>query len=116
MSFLVFYTDAGMKPWMAACTRGPVILIRPAYRDDAGLLAHEKVHRRQWLRTLGMHSILYLLSRSYRLSAELEAYTEQARHYPDDRAPLFAQYIATRYGLDITPEAALCQLRGKPTP
>lgn len=108
---MIFYTSRFVQPGFAATTRGPLIFIRPEYLGDIGLLEHERVHVRQWWRTLGLHSLLYALSKAYRLGAEVESYREQARYYPDDRLPLFALAIATKYGLDITAEAALARLR-----
>lgn len=108
---MVFYTTRFVKAGFAGCTYGPLIFIRPAYRSDRGLLEHERVHARQWLRTLGLHSLLYALSKTYRLRAEVEAYREQARHYPDDRRPMFARAIAEKYGLDISPDDAIKRLR-----
>ncbi len=108
---MIFYTHRFIPAKHQACTRGPVILIRPECKGDKGLLAHEKAHRRQWLRTLGLHSILYPLIPEYRLACELEAFTEQARHYPDDRLPVFANLIASNYKLKITVESALELLR-----
>ena len=108
---LTIYSARFVQPGFAATTRGPVIFVRPEYRNDRGLLEHERVHVRQWLRTLGMHSLLYALSKDYRLGAEVEAYREQARHYPDDRRPMFARAIAEKYGLDISPDAALKRLQ-----
>ena len=107
----VFYTNRFVPKGSAGCARGPVILIRPEYRGDAGLLAHERVHVWQWLRTLGMHSFMYLLSDRYKLACEVEAYQEQAKHYPDDRTTRFAIYIADDYGLTVTAHAALKLLR-----
>lgn len=99
----VVYTD---RWWRSAtthgCARGPVVFIRPAYRGDSGLLAHERVHVKQWWRTLGLHSFAYPWSRGYRLEAEVEAYQEQAKHYSDDRRMLFAQFVAERYDLRVS--------------
>lgn len=103
----VFYTNFGVMAGFAGTTRGPFIFIRPEYKDDTGLLAHEKVHVRQWFRTLGLHSFLYMLSDRYRLAAEVECYREQAKHYPDDRMPRFAVFISKYYGLSITVKDAL---------
>ena len=108
---MIFYTDRFIPKQHQAATRGPVILIRPEYRGDRGLLEHEKVHRRQWIRTLGLHSLLYLFVEDYRLTAEVEAFREQAKHYPDDRMPRFAQLLATNYRIDITVDEALDLLR-----
>lgn len=100
MSF-VFYTNRFIPKEHDACTRGPCIFIRPECRGDIGLLEHEKVHVSQWLRTLGIHSVLYLVSRKYRLSAEVEAYRKQLVYSPGC-ADLFAGFVAGRYGLDVT--------------
>lgn len=107
----VFYTNFAVPTGSAGCARGPFIFIRPQYKDDAGLLAHEQTHVKQWLRTLGLHSFMYLLSDSYKLASEVEAYKEQAKHYPDDRMPLFAKYISDDYGLSVTAIDALKLLR-----
>lgn len=104
---MIFYTDRFVPDGSAGCARGPAIFIRPQYKGDVGLLEHEKVHRWQWLRTLGIHSFLYLFFSEYRLAAEVEAYKEQARHYPDDRLPLFAVFISRNYRLAISPDDAL---------
>ena len=109
---LVFYTNFGVPAGAAGCARGPLIFIRPEYRGDAGLLAHEKLHVWQWVRTLCLHSFMYGLSDRYVLKSEVEAYQAQAKHYPDDRMPLFARYIANDYGLRISVAEALARLRG----
>lgn len=104
---MIFYTDRFVPEGSAGCARGPLIFIRPACMHDMGLLEHERVHVRQWLRTVGLHSILYLVSKEYRLKTEVEAYRKQAQYYTDDRRPLFASYIANDYGLTVTEEEAL---------
>jgi hypothetical protein len=114
----VFYTNFAVPKGSAGCARGPLIFIRPEYKGDAGLLAHERVHVRQWLRTiytLGLlHSLRYLLSDDYRLACEVEAYREQARHYPDDRLRVFAWFISRDYGLSITADEAYAKLKAAP--
>lgn len=106
MTGIVFYTDRFVGEGFAGCTRGPIVFIRPKYMCDMGLLAHEQTHVKQWIRTLGMHSFLYLFSKSYRLKAEVEAYKVQLAYYPDDRSDLFAWFIANNYGLSITKNEA----------
>ena len=106
-----YYTDRFVPKGSAGCCRGFLIFIRPKYRYDLGILAHERLHRWQWIRTLSLHSWLYLLVPEYKLAAEVEAYKEQAKHYPDDRLPRFAKFISRDYGLKITEEDALKLLR-----
>ncbi|MFZ4540091.1 hypothetical protein [Propionivibrio sp.] len=108
---MIFFTSRFIPERFAGVTRGPVICIRPEYKADSGLLAHEETHVKQWLRTCGMHSIIYLCSKRYRLAAEVEAYQAQAKCYSDDRMPKFALFLASNYSLDITAEYALMRLR-----
>jgi hypothetical protein len=91
----------------AAITLGPLILVRPEYRDDAGLIAHERVHQRQQRRGWWIPwALRYLLDRRFRLAQEVEAYSEQLRHYPDDRSHQLAAHLAQNYRLNITPQQA----------
>ena len=103
----VIYTNSIIPDKFAGLTLGPIILIRPQYVNDTGLLEHEKVHVRQFWRTLGFFGIRYFLFKKYRLKYELEAYKEQLKYYPTDKRSLFAHYLATKYNLDITQEEAL---------
>lgn len=103
----VIYTNNIIPDKFAGLTLGPFIFIRPSHKDDKGLLEHEKVHVRQFWRTLGLFGIAYLLSKKYRLKYELEAYKEQLKYYATDKKQLFAQHLATKYNLDITQEEAL---------
>ena len=108
---VVCYTNRFIPERFAAFTIGPVILIRPSYADDRGLLEHERVHVAQFWRTLGLCGIGYLLSRRYRFRCEVEAYREQLRWYPTDRAPLFARFLAEKYDLRLSYSGALTALR-----
>lgn len=103
---MIFYTERFIPAWAAGCARGPLIFIRPKYRDDVGLLAHEQVHVSQWFKTLGLHPLFYRLSKRYRLWSEVQAYREQAKRYPDDRRLMFAVSIAANYKLSVTTEQA----------
>lgn len=112
---LTFYTDRFIPSISRGCARGPLIFIRPQYKDDRGLLEHEKVHRKQWLRTIGIHPFLYLFSDKYKLRAEVEAFKEQAQWYADDRLPYFAKVIATKYELNVSEEDVLKLLKDNRT-
>ncbi len=107
---MIFYTDWFVPKHAAGCARGPFIFIRPEYKDDAGLLAHEKYHVRQWRRN-PLHGLFYWFSKRYRLKSEVNAYRIQSRHYADDRLPLFAKYIAANYGLSVNERTALLYLK-----
>lgn len=106
---LVFYTNRGVPTGHAGCARGPVILIRPEYRTDAGLLAHELVHVMLWCATLGTNALWYRLSTRYRLWSERLAYRAQLRYAPG-REVHFAHLLVARYGLAITHREALAYL------
>jgi hypothetical protein len=101
MLYLVFYTDFSIPKRFAAVTRGPVIFIRPEYKHDAGLLAHEITHVKQWWRN-PVFGLFYRFSKKFRLNAEVEAYREQLRHYDSDQSDLFARYLVEKYHLDIS--------------
>lgn len=102
---IIFYTDKFVPTNSAGCARGPIIFIKPKYKDDVGLLEHEKVHVRQWLRTCTLHTYLYLLSKKYRLKSEVEAYKAQLKYAPKS-TDLFATYLSRDYNLSITKEEA----------
>lgn len=105
MIYKVFYTDKFIREGFGGVAKGPLIFIRPKYRDDKGILEHEKVHVRQWWRG-GQW-------RMTKLEREVEAYKEQLKWYPDDRSYMFAEFISTKYGLNVTQQEALELLRGK---
>ena len=105
MSF-VFYTDF-MPARLSGYTIGPVILLRPRVKGDAGLLAHEQVHVAQFWRTLGIGPLLaFLFLPSWKLAYEVEAYRKQLESNPGS-AELYASFIATKYGLSISVTDAL---------
>ena len=81
--YLLVYTDR-LPQNSNGCANGPIIRIRPAYKGDEGLKQHEICHVHQWWRTLGLHSLLYLVSKRYRLRAEVEAYREQLKYNPEN--------------------------------
>lgn len=90
----------------------PVIIIDPAYKDDEGLLAHEQTHVDQAWRCIfpPIHALRYNLDKDYRLKCEVEAYRKQLEYSPNSVLH-FANYLATRYGLDVTVEHALSLLQ-----
>jgi hypothetical protein len=103
---MTFYTTRFIKKPHAGTTYGPFIFIKPEYKDDIGLLAHEREHVAQWFCTFGLHSLFYRLSERYRLWSEVRAYRVQLKHSPG-REELFASFIAERYKLKITQQEAL---------
>ena len=59
----------------------PTIKVRQKYKNDTGLINHEKCHARQFGRLLFIHIVAYKYSKTYRLLSELEAYREQVKTY-----------------------------------
>lgn len=108
---MIFYTNFLVPGNSAAITLGFIILIRPQYKGDVGLIKHEQVHVKQFWKSWCTFPVMYILSKKYRLAAEVEAYREQLRYYPDDRSKTFARYIANNYVLNISETDALKLLK-----
>lgn len=106
MAFLTFYTSIVRKPF-AAITFGPLVFIKPEYKNDKGLLAHEQVHVSQWKRNPLM-PLIYKFNKTYRLNCEVEAFKEQLKYYDNKEYHLdyFSNFLATNYNLNITKDAA----------
>ena len=130
------YTD-DIKEGFGGVSYGPYIKIRPKYKDDGGIQAHEDTHAKQWwawmlagtlaalvveplgsflwyyalLAGAGMHAVLYKFVHAYRLWCEVKAYRVQAQYYADDRRLLFAKFISTKYRLNISTEDAFLLLK-----
>ena len=129
---LTFFTDKFLPKGTGGRAIGPVILLRPKYKGtDEGIYQHEVVHVKQWFTIsaiacgllylihpvltpagIGVFGLLYMLIPEVRLWSEVQAFKKQAEYYPDDRIPLFAAAIATRYNLKISKENAEKLLRG----
>ena len=131
----IHYTDS-IPEGFGGVSYGPYIKIRPKYKDDGGIHAHEQTHAKQWwswflvgavaayllwplgnvywyyalLAGVGMHFALYKFVHAYRLWCEVKAYRVQAQYYADDRRLLFAKFISTKYRLNISLEQAYAAL------
>lgn len=79
--------------------------MRKSCKDDLGLLEHEKVHVKQFWKLLLLHPILYYFSKKYRLKSEVEAFKKQLEYWPGNKN-LYAYFLSTNYGLDITLDKA----------
>ena len=105
---MVIYTNWFIPGGYAGITYGPIALIRPKYEGDVGLRKHEEKHIEQFWRYFGWFPLFYLLSASFRLKVELEAYQEQLKWYDDTptmrawRINRFARFLATKYRIHIT--------------
>ena len=100
--YFVQYTEK-LANGFGGTAQGPVIKILSKYKDDAGLLEHEKTHVRQWYAVLAIglllctllmllvsvalwplyglalfsHQLLYKFVRPYRRWCEVRAYRKQ---------------------------------------
>lgn len=74
---IVTYTNNFEPQSVAGRANGPFVRIRPQYKADEGLHAHEYEHVRQWYLTLFLHPLLYRFSRKYRLWSEAHAFARQ---------------------------------------
>ena len=137
---IIRYTDDMPAPWVGGYARWFYIAIRPKYKDDKGIHAHELEHVKQWWITtilaalaiagglyytqaapglyslvglsLAVFQVLYSFFPRFKLKMEVLAYREQLKHYKDDRTALFAKFISTKYGLQgVSPEYAERLLR-----
>lgn len=131
---LVIYTDH-LPDGVAGAANGPLIRIRPAYRSDAGIHAHEYQHVIQWYQEgmagmlvlallalvggghwplalaiapagMATHPLGYALCASHRLWCEVQAYQVQMRHGLSlDDA--VARLMSPRYKLGLRRQDAL---------
>lgn len=112
--------------------QGPLIKILPKYKDDVGLIEHEKTHVRQWYAVLSLgllfctlltllvspslwplygvapflHQLLYKFLRPYRRWCEVQAYRKQIAigGYANNEFAVTA--LVERYDLNLSPNKA----------
>lgn len=115
----VFYSD-NLPEGVGGKFRGGLLVywikIRPKYRDDEGILQHELEHARQHFKTLGFLGVLCRF-RWVRQWAEIQAYRVQLRYPPATKDSerymrIYANFLATRYWLNITKQKAVLELKG----
>jgi hypothetical protein len=101
---MIIKTTLIKKPFQAISI-WPVILVLPDQADNAGLIEHEMVHYREQAWIAPLWWLRYVLSKSFRLAAEVRAYKRQIKVGGISR--LTAAAMLLNYGLDITLEQAL---------
>lgn len=100
--YLIKHTEK-LANGFGGTAQGPLIKILPKYKDDTGLIEHEKTHVRQWYAAMAIalllcalltlfvssslwplfglapvvHPLLYKLVRPYRQWCEVQAYRKQ---------------------------------------
>lgn len=103
-----------IRPPFQAITVWPVIFVLPDQAKNIGLIEHEMVHYREQAWIAPLWWLRYVLSKSFRLAAEVRAYKRQIEVGGITR--LTAAAMLLNYGLGITLEQALQQLPESPGP
>ncbi|MDB5932453.1 MAG: hypothetical protein JWR60_4160 [Polaromonas sp.] len=96
----------------SACALWPFILVRPEHRGCMALIEHEMVHYREQAWITPAWVVLYLVSRRFRLAAEVRAYRRQIALGGVTREQ--AAQALMGYRLGITPGAAMKALSSGP--
>lgn len=85
---------------------GTLVLIRPDYKDDEGLIQHELIHVKQNIRTLGWSGIKQIWNKNHKLNRECEAYAEQLKYVPANQyktvSTRFVNFMYTKYNLGMS--------------
>jgi len=84
----------------SAISLWPFIFVRPEHCNDTALIEHELVHYKEQAWITPMWVILYLVSRKFRLAAEVRAYSRQIELGGVTREQ--AAYALLSYRLGIT--------------
>ena len=112
---ITIYTDR-IPQGVGGDAHGPVVRVRPMYRNDVGLHQHEWQHVQQWwivgilaalllavvfgpafvLLAIGANPLLYRFVRHYRLWAEVAAYRAQMQFPNASGVPLTLDGAAKR--------------------
>lgn len=86
----------------AACSLWPFILVRPEQRGNAALIEHELVHYREQAWIIPAWVFLYLVSRRFRLAAEVRAYTRQIALGGISREQAARALLSYRLGITLS--------------
>jgi hypothetical protein len=104
MLYRVTYTN-DIPEGFAGTARFWFIKIRPEYKDDTGLLQHEKEHVRQfWMFSL-FHCLAYGRLDRYTLWCEVQAYRKQLEYSPG-ALEKYAGFLCEKYGLRLERDEA----------
>jgi hypothetical protein len=106
------YTDDGLADWEAGKVNFLSIKIKPEYKSDFSLLAHELEHVKQTYKTCFLHGLLYACSSKYRLYAECQAFIAGQIKSKTMTLEYVADSLFQYYNLGFTKEYILNYLRG----
>ena len=116
MIFSLKYTEQMPNDKIGGYAKAWFIRIRPRYKDDKGIHAHELKHVEYWWKYGVIGRLLYKFSKRWRLKEEVECYREQLKYEPATSNPgyyrdMYAGFIADDYGLDVSKGEALERLK-----
>lgn len=129
--YLVKVTEA-LPSGFGGTAQGPLIKLLSKYKDDTGLLEHEKTHVRQWYAVLAiglllstlltllvslslwplyglapfLHQLLYKFVRPYRRWCEVKAYRKQIATGGYASNEFAVTTLAEKYDLDLSVDEA----------
>ena len=91
----IVYTDSFVGDGNSGTCRGPIILIRPEYKDDLLVETHEVVHAKQSYRTFFLGWIKCFYDQEYLAKVEAEAYAIEITDYT--QISTYAKMIQNEY-------------------
>lgn len=91
----IIYTDQFVGEGNSGTSRGPLILIRPEYKDDFLLENHELVHSKQSYRSFFLGWIRAVFDRDYLAKLEAEAYAIELTDH--NQIGIYARMIQEEY-------------------
>lgn len=129
--YLIKYADK-LANGFGGTAQGPLIKILTKYKDDDGLLEHEKAHVRQWYAVLALglllsalltllvspsvwplfglapflHQLLYKLVRPYRRGCEVRAYRKQIASGGYTSNEFAVTALVEKYDLELSVDEA----------
>ena len=132
MKYYVIDFTEKLPSGFGGTAQGPIIKILPKYKDDAGLLEHEKTHVRQWYAVLALglmvsallalllsptfwigcavapslHPLLYKFILPYRRWCEVKAYRKQIATGGYASNEFSVMMLVEKYGLGMSVDKA----------
>lgn len=129
--YLIKYTNS-LSNGFGGTAQGPFIMMLSKYKDDVGLIEHEKTHVRQWYVVMGLwllistlltlfssptlwpvygvapflHQLLYRFVRPYRRGCEVRAYRNQIAIGGYSSNEFAAKALVEKYDLRLSIDEA----------
>ena len=132
MKYYLIKLSQSLPNGFGGTAQGPLITLLAKYKDDVGLIEHEKTHVRQWYAMLGiglllctllmllvspylwplyglapvLHQLLYKFVRPYRRWCEVAAYRKQVAVGGYSSNEFAVTILVEKYGLDLSVDEA----------